>query len=119
MPLPLIPIALVGATGVIGYFILDSQTGKLEQIAEDALEDGQEFLEMTIAELESIVGNLGASLLEVLEGAGVAVLKGVQNTCEYVADQVAERRVPAVAVAWAMLIYAITAVTIYNRVKKA
>jgi len=115
-----IPVQIMGINaGILGYFWLDTVTGALEGVAEDVADESIEWIEMTLDEVESMIGNLGASLLEVLEGAGVAVLKGVRNTWNFVSDEVAERRVPAVAVAWAMLVYAITAATIYNRVKSA
>jgi hypothetical protein len=84
-----------------------------------ATDVGQAAAEEFGATLIEGFSQLGNQVLEVIEGAGIAVLKASEKTWFYISDQVADRRVPAVAVGWAMLVYAITAATIYNRIKKA
>ena len=86
-----------------------------KQVFDELAEQGAPIVDDFLKDL----GTLGAQTLEVIEGAGIAVLKASEKTWFYISDQIADRRVPAVAVGWAMLVYAITAATIYNRIKKA
>ena len=95
------------------------EDGKVSQITKQVFDELAEQGAPIVDDFLKDLGTLGAHTLEVIEGAGIAVLKASEKTWFYISDQIADRRVPAVAVGWAMLVYAITAATIYNRIKKA
>ena len=105
------------------YYFSKDENGLVSQISaalyEEAKEEGVPIVMDIVEGLSDVFGTLGNQVLEVIEGAGIAVLKASEKTWFYISEQVADRRVPAVAVGWAMLVYAITAATIYNRIKKA
>tara|TARA_R100001086_G_C11671900_1_gene213157 strand:+ start:180 stop:533 length:354 start_codon:yes stop_codon:yes gene_type:complete len=101
------------------------------------IKEGDEILEATKEEYDNaieqgaiivesfadLIGDLGESIAEgtlgVIRGAGVAILDASQATYSYISSKVADRRVEAVAVTWAMTVYGLTAFTIFNRIRKA
>ncbi|MCP3699689.1 MAG: hypothetical protein GY920_14210 [Aliivibrio sp.] len=96
--------------------------GAVQQITSDV---AQELIDAGTPIIESIsefFGEIGDQLsegaLDLIRGAGVAVLDATQATYTLASSIVAPRRVEAVAVGWAMLIYTLTAFTIYNKMKE-
>ncbi len=87
-------------------------------VAQDLIDAGTPIIE-SISEFFGEIGDqLSEGALDLIRGAGVAVLDATQATYTLAASIVAPRRVEAVAVGWAMLIYTLTAFTIYNKMKE-
>lgn len=105
-----------------GVWYRRDSSGTIQQITSDV---AQELIEQGTPIIESVTeffGEIGDQLsegaLDLIRGAGVAVLDATQATYTLAASIVAPRRVEAVAVGWAMLIYALTGFTIYNKMKE-
>ena len=115
----LLPIAVIAIGGV---WYKRNPEGLVQQITSDA---AQELIEQGTPIVESVsefFGEIGDQLsegaLDLIRGGGVAVLDATQATYTLAASIVAPRRVEAIAVGWAMLIYALTGFTIYNKMKE-
>jgi hypothetical protein len=105
-----------------GVWYRRNPDGVVQQVTSDV---AQELIDAGTPIIESVnefFGEIGDQLsegaLDLIRGAGVAVLDATQATYTLAASIVAPRRVEAVAVGWAMLIYTLTAFTIYNKMKE-
>ena len=105
-----------------GVWYRRNPDGAVQQVTSDV---AQELIDAGTPIIESVsefFGEIGDQLsegaLDLIRGAGVAVLDATQATYTLAASIVAPRRVEAVAVGWAMLIYTLTAFTIYNKMKE-
>jgi len=119
MVLPIIAPALIL---IGGTWYLRNPEGVVQQItsdiAQDLIDAGTPIIE-SINEFFSDLGDeISEGALDLIRGAGIAVLDGANATYTLAASIVAPRRVEAVAVAWSMLIYTLTAFTIYNKMKE-
>ena len=119
MALPAIAPALILIGGT--WYARNPQ-GVVQQItadiAQDLIDEGTPIIE-SISEFFSDIGDeISEGALDLIRGAGVAVLDAANATYSLTASIVAPRRVEAVAVGWAMLIYTLTAFTIYNKMKE-
>ena len=116
----LVPVAVAY---VGGKWLAKEADGQIveytEELANQAIEEGAVLLES----FADLIGDLGESIAEgtlgVIRGAGVAILDASQATYSYISSKVADRRVEAVAVTWAMTVYGLTAFTIFNRIRKS
>lgn len=117
MVLPL-AAAIIG-----GKYLIKKSDGTIEEVTKDIFDDAINQGAVIVESFADLIGDLGESIAEgtlgAVRGAGVAVLDASQATYTYIADKISDRRVEAVAVAWAMTIYGLTAFTIFNRIKKA
>lgn len=105
-----------------GVWYRRNPDGVVQQVTSDV---AQELIDAGTPIIESVnefFGEIGDQLsegaLDLIRGAGVAVLDATQATYTLAASIVAPRRVETVAVGWAMLIYTLTAFTIYNKMKE-
>jgi len=105
-----------------GVWYKRNPEGIVQQVTADA---AQELIDAGTPIIESVsefFGEIGDQLaegaLDLIRGAGIAVLDATNATYTLAASIVEPRRVEAVAVAWSMLIYALTAFTIYNKMKE-
>ena len=105
-----------------GVWYRRNPDGVVQQVTSDV---AQELIDTGTPIIESVsefFGEIGYQLsegaLDLIRGAGVAVLDATQATYTLAASIVAPRRVETVAVGWAMLIYTLTAFTIYNKMKE-
>ena len=96
--------------------------GVVQQVTSDV---AQELIDTGTPIIESVsefFGDLGDEIsegaLDLIRGAGIAVLDAANATYSLTASIVAPRRVETVAVAWSMLIYTLTAFTINNKMKE-
>jgi len=87
-------------------------------VAQELIDAGTPIIESVSEFFGEIGDQLSEGALDLIRGAGVAVLDATQATYTLAASIVAPRRVEAVAVGWAMLIYTLTAFTIYNKMKE-
>ena len=113
-----IPI-VIGATVVSGavYYFQRDEDGIVERITKETFD---QLAEQGIPIVEGITeafGTLGAQTLEVIEGAGIAIMKATETAVDYATSKVAPHRVDAVAITTAMIIYGATAFTIINRIR--
>lgn len=116
-----LPIASAIMT-IGGVWYRRDPDGVVQQITNEA---AQQLIDLGIPIIESVsefFGEIGDQLsegaLDLIRGAGVAVLDATQATYSLASSIVAPRRVETVAVGWAMLIYTLTAFTIYNKMKE-
>jgi len=107
----------------IGGKWLKNEAGDIIDILPDEAQNLLDNGAILVESFADLIGDLGESIAEgtlgAVRGAGVAVLDASQATYTYISDKISDRRVEAVAVAWAMTIYGLTAFTILNRIKKA
>lgn len=118
MVLPLVPaVILLG-----GVWYHRNEDGIVQQItketADSFIEAGVPIIESVVEFFDELGDQLSEGALDLIRGAGVAVLDATNATYTLAASIVAPRRVEAVAVGWAMLIYTLTAFTIYNKMKE-
>jgi len=85
----------------------------------DLFEEGKEAGLTVIDDLSDISSVIANAGLDLIRGAGFAVLDATNSTYKLAASIVAPRRVEAIAVGWSMLIYTLTAFTIYNKMKES
>ena len=109
----LVSIAQIG--GIYRYFKKDG--GIVEEITEDVFDTLVEEGAPIVDGLISGLSTLGAQTLEVIEGAGIAIMKATETAVDYATAKVAPHRVDAVAITTAMIIYGATAFTIINRIR--
>ncbi len=145
MPIPLIYLAAVGVatltTGAVAYYGVNSVTGQVEEITEDAfneavdagitvlgpiaaeigegLEDlgegileGLQYLGAELGELGTDIGN---SLLSLIRYLGVAVIEGMEDTYQYVAGKVGGKKVQITSSVTILGILMFTAFYIFAR----
>ena len=115
----LVPVAVAYIGGK--YLIKEG-----DQILEATKEEYDNAIEQGAIIVESfadLIGDLGESIAEgtlgAIRGAGVAIMDASQATYSYISSKVADRRVEAVAVTWAMTVYGLTAFTIFNRIRRS
>tara|TARA_R100001594_G_scaffold147061_1_gene199527 strand:+ start:12719 stop:13120 length:402 start_codon:yes stop_codon:yes gene_type:complete len=106
-----------GGTAVILYV---TTTGLAEEIFPDST-DEIEALETAIKDVGgTIVSGLGNATLEVIEGAGEAVVKGLDRTFNYIGDKFIRGREPDIIAGFTVTILSLlAAVYLYNSVKNA
>jgi hypothetical protein len=97
-----------------GIWYHRNEDGIVQQVTKEAADT---FIEAGVPIIESVV-ELAEGALDLIRGAGVAVLDATNATYTLAASIVEPRRVEAVAVGWAMLIYTLTAFTIFNKMKE-
>ncbi len=88
-------------------------------VAQELIDTGTPIIESVSEFFGEIGDQLSEGALDLIRGAGIAVLDATAATYTLASSIVAPRRVEAVAVGWAMLIYALTAFTIYNKMKES
>ena len=116
-------VAIVARALVITYY---DEAGKKigEFIGEEAAEKAEQELQglgITIKdELVDIAGGLGNATLEVIENAGVAIVKGLDNAAEYVYQRTVAGKEPEIIASFTFTILIIGAgVYLYQSVKNA
>tara|TARA_R110002020_G_scaffold218416_3_gene426268 strand:+ start:1163 stop:1525 length:363 start_codon:yes stop_codon:yes gene_type:complete len=113
---------IIGVAAIGGVWYAKDSLGEIKQVTEEAAQDLIDAGTPIIESLAEFFGELGDQLsegaLDLIRGAGVAVLDATNATYKLATSIVAPRRVEAVAVSWSMLIYALTAFTIYNKMKE-
>lgn len=116
-------VAIVAGALVITYY---DEAGKKigEFIGEEAAEKAEQELQglgITIKdELVDIAGGLGNATLEVIENAGVAIVKGLDNAAEYVYQRTVAGKEPEIIASFTFTILIIGAgVYLYQSVKNA
>ena len=112
----LVSIAVVN--GVYKYYKKEAGDGSIwEEIMGDVFQTLVEEGAPIVEGLAGALGTLGAQTLEVIEGAGIAIMKATETAVDYATAKVAPHRVDAVAITTAMIIYGATAFTIINRIR--
>tara|TARA_A100001518_G_C1182520_1_gene30328 strand:- start:70 stop:495 length:426 start_codon:yes stop_codon:yes gene_type:complete len=116
-------VAIVAGALIITYY---DEAGKKigEFIGEEAAEKAEQELQglgITIKdELVDIAGGLGNATLEVIENAGVAIVKGLDNAAEYVYQRTVAGKEPEIIASFTFTILIIGAgVYLYQSVKNA
>ena len=133
----MVAIVSIGAVivGGITYYIATDQNGVRTQIAKDKFDEladaGIEKLEPVFEGLEglgsdikegltSLGSSIGNELLELIEGAGVALVKGLDRTADYVYERTLAGREPDIIAGFTVTILSIgAAVYLYQSVKNA
>ena len=114
----LVSIAVIG--GAYKYYKKDDD-GVVTEISRDVfntfVEEGAPIVEGLVSGISDVLGTLGAQTLEVIEGAGIAIMRATETAVDYATAKVAPHRVDAVAITTAMIIYGATAFTIINRIR--
>ena len=128
MPLPAFIAAAAGSTvtrtlvirGGTAILVYVTATGIIEEVSPDAISE-IESLESSIKEVGgTIVSGLGNATLEVIEGAGEAVVKGLDRTFNYIGDRFIRGREPDIVAGFTVTILSLlAAVYLYNSVKNA
>ena len=115
----LVPVAVA----YIGGKYLIKEGDEIIEATKEQYDNAIEQGAIIVESFADLIGDLGESIAEgtlgVIRGAGVAILDASQATYSYISSKVADRRVEAVAVTWAMTVYGLTAFTIFNRIRKA
>ena len=125
-------LAVVGGKA---YYYAKDRDGKIEEITKDAFdaavaagtpiaqEIGDALLDLggDIKEgLVSIGSSIGNELLELIEGAGVALVKGLDATADYVYERTLAGREPDIIAGFTVTILSIgAAVYLYQSVKNS
>ena len=111
-----------------GYKYLLQKGDVIEEITTDAanvlieagtpvvnsIGEGFEAIGEGLSELGSDIGD---AALKVLRRSGIAVIEGAEDIFDYTYDKVAPYRVETVTAVTAMLIYSITALTIFKKIR--
>tara|TARA_R100001086_G_C11825545_1_gene255227 strand:+ start:766 stop:1191 length:426 start_codon:yes stop_codon:yes gene_type:complete len=116
-------VAIVAGALIITYY---DEAGKKigEFIGEEAAEKAEQELQglgITIKdELLDIAGGLGNATIEVIENAGVAIVKGLDNAAEYVYQRTVAGKEPEIIASFTFTILIIGAgIYLYQSVKNA
>ena len=80
----------------------------------NAIGQGFEAIGEGLSELGSDIGD---AALKVLRRSGIAVIEGAEDIFDYTYNKVAPYRVETVTAVTAMLIYSITALTIFKKIR--
>ena len=133
----MVAIISIGAVlvGGVTYYIATDQNGAVSNIAKekfDELKDaGVPIAEKIGAALEDLGGDIkeglvslgssiGNELLELIEGAGVALVKGLDRTADYVYERTLAGREPDIIAGFTVTILSIgAAVYLYQSVKNS
>ena len=120
MPIPFgvyIAVASGIGTGGIAAYLAKKADGSIEEIAKDTFD---ELLGQGVELVEDIFGNVGNEILEVLEGAGESIIKGLDNAFEYLKDRFIRGKEPDIVAGFTVTILSIaTLVYLYNSVKNS
>jgi len=111
-----------------GKWVAEEADGQLTDVGKEAadalIEAGVPYVDAVEAGLAEIgedigeaISELGGITLAVIKGSGIALVEGMSDTYDYVANQVSPYRVEAVAVVWSMLIYGLTISTVLKRIR--
>ena len=109
-------------------YLLQKADGEIESITDDAasalidagtpvvnaIGQGFEAIGEGLSELGSDIGD---AALKVLRRSGIAVIEGAEDIFDYTYNKVAPYRVETVTAVTAMLIYSITALTIFKKIR--
>ena len=116
-------VAIVAGALIITYY---DEAGKKigEFVGETAGEEAERQLQglgITVKEeLADLVGGLGNATIEVIENAGVAIVKGLDNAAEYVYQRTVAGKEPEIIASFTFTILIISAgVYLYQSVKNA
>ena len=113
-------LALIGARGLVLFEIVCSPLSRpVRGSCPEAEDDGD--IGGDIKEgLVSLGSSIGNELLELIEGAGVALVKGLDRTADYVYDRTLAGREPDIIAGFTVTILSIgAAVYLYQSVKNA
>lgn len=91
--------------------------GIVSEITKEAFDALVEEGTPVVQDLIQGLGTLGAQTLEVIEGAGISIIRATELAVDYATAKVAPHRVDAVAITTAMIIYGATAFTIINTIR--
>ena len=120
--------AIVGGKA---YYFAKDRDGKVDEITKDAFDAAVaagtpiaqgigDALQYIGEGLTSIGSSIGNELLELIEGAGVALVKGLDRTADYVYDRTLAGREPDIIAGFTVTILSIgAAVYLYQSVKNA
>ena len=132
-------VALISvAVAIIGgkaYYFAKDRDGKVDEITKDAFDaavaagtpiaqeigDALQDIGSDIKQgLVSLGSSIGNELLELIEGAGVALVKGLDKTADYVYERTLAGREPDIIAGFTVTILSIgAAVYLYQSVKNA
>ena len=132
-------VALISVAAVIiggkAYYFAKDRDGKVDEITKDAFDaavaagtpiaqeigDALQYVGGEIKEgLVSLGSSIGNELLELIEGAGVALVKGLDRTADYVYERTLAGREPDIIAGFTVTILSIgAAVYLYQSVKNS
>tara|TARA_Y100000114_G_scaffold127717_1_gene124487 strand:+ start:191 stop:610 length:420 start_codon:yes stop_codon:yes gene_type:complete len=133
----MVSIISIGAVlvGGVTYYIATDQNGVVSNIAKDKFDElkdaGVPVVQQLGAALEelgddikqglvSLGSSIGNELLELIEGAGVALVKGLDRTADYVYERTLAGREPDIIAGFTVTILSIgAAVYLYQSVKNS
>jgi hypothetical protein len=128
MPLPAFLVAAAGSTvtrtlivrGGTAILVYVTATGVIEEVSPDNAEAIQE-IENAIKQVGgTIASNVGNATLEVIEGAGEALVKGLDKTFNYIGDRFIRGKEPDIVAGFTITILSLlAAVYLYNSVRNA
>ena len=104
-----------------GKWLLKKSDQTVEELGADAaqklIDEGLPLIENYIEFWTGVYSKVGEGILEVIRGSAPAIIDAGSLAYARVSNEIADRRVETVAVMWALLIYVMTAVTIYKSLK--
>ncbi len=104
-----------------GKWLVKKSSGQIEEVSADVAEkikeEGVTLIESYAEFLTGVYTQIGEGILEVIRGTAPALIDAGSLAYARISSEVAGRRVETVAVMWALLIYVMTAVTIYKSLK--
>ena len=108
------------AGALIGYDVIDDSGSIIGSILPDELNSLEEALNALGVGLRNLAGAIGNEILEVIEGAGEALVKGLDRTFNYIGDRFIRGREPDIIAGFTIVILSIGAgVYLYNSMKSA
>ena len=112
--------ALETITNEAATALIDAGTPVVSAIGQgfEAIGEGlSEGLGILGEELGDLGSDIGDAALKVLRRSGIAVIEGAEDIFDYTYNKVAPYRVETVTAVTAMLIYSITALTIFKKIR--
>ena len=85
------------------------------QLIDELQELGVELID----DIKDVSVDLANSALEIVQGAGLAAIEGVEVAFDYTYSRISPHRVEAVSVFTAMMVYLTTAVIVFKKIKGA
>ena len=116
---PLYAAGLTGA-GIIGYEILDGDGNVLGDIIPGDLGELEGGLNNLGIQVRDFAENIGNEILEVIEGAGESLVKGIDRTFSYIKERFITGKEPDIVAGFTVTVLTIgAAIYLYNSVKNS
>jgi hypothetical protein len=108
------------AGAIIGYEILDGDGNILGDILPGDLSELETGLDNLGIQVRNFAENLGNEILEVIEGAGESLVKGIDRTFSYIKERFITGKEPDIVAGFTVTVLTIgAAIYLYNSVKNS